>query len=75
MAMGLMVTRDIDFNVVVDRVDATTLATAGMQLLPILTHPRVFRLRYASQLGSFNPDGTAIARGERSSIRYDRMIP
>ncbi len=70
MAMGLMVARDIDFNVVVDSVDATTLATVGMQLLPILTHPRVFRLRYASQLGSFNPDGTAMEEGFYSGIHY-----
>lgn len=70
MAMQFMVSRDIDFNVLVDRVDAEVLAIAYGLLLPILKHPRVSRLWYASQLGRFNPDGTVEEEGFYCGVRY-----
>lgn len=70
LAMGLMVVRDIDFNVLVPHVDAATLCTAYLAIAPIAVHPRVFRLRYVSQLGPFNPDGSRVEEGFYCGIHY-----
>ncbi len=63
LAMGVMVIRDIDFNVLVPHVDAEIFHTAYLAIAPIAGHPRVFRLRYVSQLGPFNPDGSRVEEG------------
>lgn len=74
MAMGLMVSRDIDFNVVVECADATILAIAHAALLPITVHPRVFRLRFASQIGPFNLDGSTVEEGFYYGIHYQTAV-
>ncbi len=70
MAMGLMVCRDIDFNVLVAHVGADTLRAAYAAMTPVVVHPRVSRLRYASQLGQFNPDGSPVEEGFYCGIHY-----
>lgn len=70
LPMGLMMVRDIDFNVLVPHVDAATLRTAYLAIASIAVHPRVFRLRYVSQLRPFNPDGSRVEEGFYCGIHY-----
>lgn len=57
-ALGLMVWRDIDFNVMCDELHADHVFTA---LRPLAGHPCVKKLRYANEFGPFN---TGIAQDE-----------
>lgn len=52
--MGLMVWRDIDFNVLCD---PNTAEGAMDALRPLLTHPYVHKLRYSNETGRFNVSG------------------
>ncbi len=72
LAMGLMVVRDIDFNVLVPHVDAEIFHTAYLAIAPIAVHPRVFRLQYVSQAGPFNPDGPVSGRASTVASTVER---
>jgi hypothetical protein len=65
-----MVGRDVDFNVLVERVDGEVFETAYAAMRPLVMHPCVFRLRYASQLGPFNPDGSKVEEGFYCGVHY-----
>jgi hypothetical protein len=65
-----MVDRDIDFNVLVPEIGLDTVRAAYAALTSIVTHRRVSRLRYASQLGMFNPDGSRTEEGFYFGIHY-----
>jgi len=57
---GLMVWRDLDFNVVAP---GCSVADAVVTLQPLLCHPRVTQVRYLNEGGAFN--ATGLPRDER----------
>lgn len=52
--MGLMVWRDIDFNVLCE---PNTAERAMDSLRPLLTHPYIHKLRYSNEMGRFTASG------------------
>ena len=66
-ALGLMVWRDIDFNVMCDELYSDRVFAA---VRPLATHPCVNRLRFANECGSFNDTGRPEAEGYYWGVHY-----
>jgi hypothetical protein len=66
-ALGLMVWRDIDFNVMCDELDVDRIFTA---VRPLAVHPGIYRLRFANEFGPFNPTGQPEDDGYYWGVHY-----
>ena len=65
--LGLMVWRDIDYNVLCD---AWSADRAFEAVRPLAAHPRVRKLRYSNETGPFNATGDFSDEGYYWGVRY-----